>query len=55
MRMLYKSVRQDVEFLESVSLKLLWLDSFTILYSFCPCVHTKTMNFSKEESLKTEI
>ena len=54
MRMLYKSVRQDVEFLESVSLKLLWLDSF-ILYSVCPYVHSKTMNFSKGESLKTEI
>ena len=26
---------------------MLWLDSFTILYSFCPCAHTKTMNFSK--------
>lgn len=48
MRMLYKSVRRDVDiFGECFSKTMLWLDSFTILYSFCPCAHTKTMNFSK--------
>lgn len=48
MRMLYKSVRRDVEiFGECFSKTMLLLDSFTILYSFCPCAHTKTMNVSK--------
>lgn len=53
---LYKSVRQDVEILESVSLKLCCDQTHSQFYtSVCPYIHTKTMNFSKGESLKTEI